>query len=184
MMAITTNSSTSVKPCLFGLITGSLTDSQRILSKESTGRHDVRYGGSFLFCLDVEIEFEWTFLFHFYRVLTLGVPVSRNFGLGRRWQGIARHVTGRQRRSRHKIGDRHAILSEHHAFVGRDGIAAADNSSAALKAAIKHRMELDVSLVERPTIERHVPRESLSAARIFRTTADKEGQCSKTTDEQ
>ena len=82
----------------------------------------------------------------------------------------------RQRRRRHEIDDRHAILAQRNALVRRDRIAAADNSSAALNSAFEHRVKLDVPLLQRPAVERHVARDGLSAERVVAAAAGSKNQ--------
>src|SRR3954452_19526165 len=77
MMAMTTNSSTSVKP------DRRREDIAGLLLAKQICQH-VANQDSLLFRDHIEIELEGTFFFHLDRVFALAVPFGRHFGFGRR----------------------------------------------------------------------------------------------------
>src|SRR4051812_43882939 len=149
IMAMTTSSSTSVKPFL------TREDMRDSLAgrRQGTGVTGQRTGDSTnhslthhsLLCHDVKVEFERAFFLDLDLMLTLAVPLCGDFRF-RRWrQRIAGHVTGGRRRRGDKIFDGHAILAGDNALRRGDGVLAAHNSSTTLQPAFKQRMKFDVS---------------------------------------
>jgi hypothetical protein len=74
-------------------------------------------------------------------------------------------------------------MPQGNALMRRDRVSAAGNPSAALDSAFKHRMKLDVPLVQRSAVERHLARDGFAAERVSRTAANAESQRDKITEQ-